>query len=99
MIETYECADPYATAEMEDIGVCTAVKRMGILDYLIILRDSVNMDVFLLGATPESLWSLGEAMSLATEDNVEAADIFATAMKNNYVVGSTIIDAILAGRF
>ena len=99
MIETYECADPYATAEMEDIGVCTAVKRMGMLDHLIILRDSVNMDVFLLGATPESLWSLGEAMSLATEDNVEAADIFATAMKNNFVVGSTIIDAVLTGRF
>lgn len=98
MIETYGCPDPYATTEMEDIAVCAAVQRMGLLDRLIVLRDSVNMDVFMLGSTPESLWSQdAEAMSLATEDNVEAADIFATAMENNYVVGSRIIDAILRG--
>ena len=98
MIETYGCQDPYAVTEMEDIAVCAAVKRMGLLDRLIILRDSVNMDVFMLGATPESLWNPdATAMSLASEDSVEAADIFATAMKNNFDVGSVIIDEILNG--
>ena len=98
MVETYGCPDPYAVTEMEDIAVCAAVKRMGLLDRLIILRDSVNMDVFMLGATPESLWNPdATAMSLASEDSVEAADIFATAMKNNFDVGSVIIDEILNG--
>lgn len=98
MIETYDCQDPYAVTEMEDIAVCAAVKRMGLLDRLIILRDSVNMDVFMLGETPESLWNPEmAALSLASENNVEAADIFATAMKNNFAVGSVIIDAILNG--
>lgn len=98
MIETYGCPDPYAVTEMEDIAVCAAVKRMGLLDRLIILRDSVNMDVFMLGETPESLWNQDMApLSLTMVDNVEAADIFATAMKNNFAVGSVIIDAILNG--
>ena len=98
MVETYGCPDPYAVTEMEDIAVCAAVKRMGLLDRLIILRDSVNMDVFMLGATPESLWNPdATAMSLASEDSVEAADIFATAMKNNFDVGSVIIDEIMNG--
>lgn len=98
MVETYGCPDPYAVTEMEDIAVCAAVKRMGLLDRLIILRDSVNMDVFMLGETPESLWNPDmAALSLASEDNVEAADIFATAMKNNFAVGSVIIDRILNG--
>ena len=99
-VREYDCADPYATTEMEDVAVCAAVRRMGLLDRLIILRDSVNMDVFMLGATPESLWGQGaEETSLASENSVEAADIFATAMHNNYIAGSTIIDAILDGSF
>ena len=98
MAETHGCPDPYAVTEMEDIAVCTAAKRMGMLDRLIILRDSVNMDVFMLGETPESLWNPEmAALTLASENNVEAADIFATAMKNNFAVGSMIIDAILNG--
>ena len=98
MVQTYECPDPYAVTEMEDIAVCAAAKRMGMLDRVIILRGSVNMDVFMLGATPESLWSPDQtALTLASEDNVEAADIFVTAMKNNFTVGRVIIDAILNG--
>ncbi len=98
MIQTYACPDPYALTEMEDIAVGTAVRRMGLLDHFIIIRDSVNMDVFMLGATPESLWDPDyEAASLASEDNVEAADIFATAMENNFNVGRVVIDAALNG--
>ena len=99
IVETYGCPDPYASTEMEDIAVCTAAKRMGMLDRVIILRVSVNMDVFMKGVTPEKLWgSITSGLHLATEDNVEAADIFATSMKNNFTVGSTIIDAILNGK-
>ena len=100
IVQTYQCPDPYATTEMEDVAVCQAVKHMGLLDRLIILRDSVNMDGFMAGATPESLWDPEyEPPGLTDEDSVEAADIFETAMENNFVVGSTIIDAILQGDF
>ena len=101
MIQMYECSEPYVTTEMEDIAVCAAARRMGLLDRLIVLRDSVNMDVFMLGNTPERLWDPeynGET-DLASEENLEAADIFSTAMKNNFTVGSAVIDAILAGSF
>jgi len=61
----------------------------------------VNMDVFMLGATPDSLWNpeYDSQASLASEDSPEAEDIFSTAMKNNFTVGSAVIDAILAGGF
>ena len=95
MTEVYHCPDPYATTEMEDVAVARTVERMGMLDRLIILRDSVNMDVFMLGATPESLWGSADAIKLANEENVEAADIFMTAMRNNFKVGQIIIDRIL----
>ena len=96
MTATYQCPDPYTSAEMEDVAVARTAEWLGLLDHLIILRDSVNMDVFMLGATPESLWGTAEAMDLAAEDSVEAADIFETAMKNNFDVGKTIIDAVMA---
>ena len=99
MMETYQCADPYAVTEMEDVAVARAVERMGMLDRLIIIRDSVNIDAFMLGATPESLWSGGNGLAIASDDNVEAADIFKTAMKNNFEVGRIVIDLILAGQF
>ena len=99
MVETYACPDPYVTTEMEDVAVARAAQRMGLLDRLIVIRDSVNMDVFMLGATPESLWGDAEATTLADDESVEAADIFAVAMKNNFDVGRVIIDSILSGEF
>ena len=99
MIRVYECADPYVTAEMEDVAVCTAARRIGLLDRVIVLRVSVNMDVFMPGITPERLWDpeYDWTSSVLSGENVEVADIFATAMENNFAVGSVIIDAILAG--
>ena len=98
MTETYGCPDPYALAEMEDVAVATAVKHMGLLDHFLIIRDSVNMDVFMQGANPESLWDPDfEEESLASEDSVESADIFETAMRNNFVIGQVVIDAVLNG--
>jgi len=99
MVETYGCPDPYVTTEMEDVAVARAAQWMGLLDRLIVIRGSVNMDVFMLSATPESLWSDAENMTLAVEDSVEAADIFPVSMKNNFNVGRVIIDSILSGEF
>ncbi len=99
MTEVYQCPDPYATTEMEDVAVARTVERMGMLDRLIMIRVSVNMDVFMLGTTPESLWRDASADTLVSEESVEAADIFMTAMKNNFDVGRTIIDRILTEQF
>lgn len=99
MAATYACPDPYAVTEMEDVAVARAAERMGMLDRLIIIRGSVNMDVFMQGATPESLWGSADAQTLAAEDSAEAADIFATAMKNIFDVGRIVVDRILEGRF
>jgi purine nucleoside permease len=97
MTETYGCPDPYALTEMEDVALAVVMDRMGMLDRFIIVRDSVNMDVFMNGASAASLWDPNFDESLASESSVESADIFATAMENNYKVGSVIIDAILDG--
>ena len=97
MNETYSCPDPYALTEMEDAALAVVLDRMGMLDRYIIIRDSVNMDVFMNGATLESLWDPNFDDSLASEDSVESADIFATAMKNNFEVGRIVVDAILDG--
>ena len=67
------------------------------LDRYIIIRDSVNTDAFMNGASPESLWDPDFDDSLASESSVESADIFATAMENNFKVGSVVVDAILNG--
>lgn len=101
MIREYQCPDPFVTTEMEDIAVCAAAKRMGLLDRVIVLRDSVNMDVFMFGVTPERLWdpAYERKKSLDSEESLEAADIFVTAMKNNFTAGNAVIDAILAGDF
>ena len=99
MTEVYRCPDPYAVTEMEEVAVARTVERMGMLDRQIILRVSVNMDVFALGTTPENLWGNAKATALASEESVESADIFLTAMQNNFLVGQIIIDRILAGSF
>lgn len=99
MTGTYSCPDPYALTEMEDNALAVVLDRFGMLDRYIIIRDSVNTDVFMNGATPESLWDPNFEDSLDSESSVESADIFATAMENNYKVGSVVVDAILDGTF
>ena len=97
MTKTYGCPDPYALTEMEDHAMAVVLDRLGMLDRYIIIRDSVNTDAFMNGASPESLWDPNFVDSLASESSVESADIFATAMKNNFTVGHVVIDAILNG--
>ena len=95
MTKTYGAPDPYALTEMEDIALAVVLDRYNLLDKYIVIRDSVNMDIFMYGSTPESLWSIDD--SLASDDSVESADIFATARKNNFLVGSQVVDAIVNG--
>ena len=95
--ETYECTDPFAITEMEDVAVGVAAKNLGMLERLIILRAGVNVDVFPDGVTPEMLWGEGEENSIASENSLESLDIFETAMKNYFNVGKVLIDGILEG--
>lgn len=95
MMKIYKCEDPYAVTEMEDIAVARAVKKFGLLDKLIDLRVSVNMDVFASGSTPESLWGEKSDDYIASDNSEESIDIFKTAMKNNFKVGKIIIDDII----
>lgn len=93
--ETYGCSDPFAVTEMEDVAVGHAVKNRGLLDRLIILRVSVNMDVFPTGVAPETLWGPATDNRLAVEDSIESVDIFETAMNNCFKAGKVLIDTIL----
>lgn len=97
-VATYGCPDPYVCAEMEDIAIGIVLRRLGMLDRYMIIRGSVNMDVFMKGSTPESLWLEGSTAELESEDSQEAADFFPIAMENNFKVGKVIIDAILRGQ-
>lgn len=81
-VQTYGCPDPYTTTEMEDLALAVVADRMGMLDRLLILRVSVDLDIYMNGATPEMLWGQGESLDLAPEESVESADIFETAMGN-----------------
>ena len=90
---TYKCPDPFALTEMEDMAAATVLDRMGMLDRTIIIRACVNMDTFEKGMTPEKLWG-DDSMDLAEGESEEVADIFETAMENNYKVGSKIIEAV-----
>ena len=95
--ETYNCTDPFAMSEMEDIAVGLTAERFGLLDRLIILRVAVNMDVFPAGMTPEMLWGDEIEDHVASEDSLESVDIFETAMQNCFAAGRVLIDAIREG--
>lgn len=97
MVKTYGCPDPYAICEMEDAALAVTMDRMGLLGRFLILRASVNMDVFMNGMTPEALWDADLGHGIAADNSEESADIFATAMENEFKVGKRIIDAILQG--
>ncbi len=64
---------------------------------MIILRVSVNMDVFPSGITPEMLWAPETDDHLASQNSMESVDIFETAMQNCFEAGKVLIGAILDG--
>lgn len=94
--EHYGTEYPYAVTEMEDIAIADVAEKFGMLDRTIVLRASVNTDVFLDGRTPETTWGGDETFhELIEEDNVETLDIFEPAMWNLFSVGSAAIDYLL----
>ena len=96
--EYYECPDQYAVTEMEEIGIMNAAECFGLKDQVISLRVIVNMDTFLKGENPESLWlEETDYGSKVTEENSETVDIFGPGMENLFDVGKIVINAILAG--
>lgn len=97
MVASYRAPHPFVCAEMEDAALAVALDRIGMLDRFIILRASVNMDVFADGITPEMLWGTNKGAAFDSDGGLESGDIFATAMENLFKVGSKVIDAILAG--
>ena len=97
MVETYGCPDPFSMSEMEDGALAIVLDRLGMLDRLIVIRGVVNMDVFMQGTAPETLWNKAVADSLSSGDSDEGADIVPVAMENIFAVGSRIVDAILQG--
>ena len=91
IVKTYNCPDPYATTEMEDIALANVADRYGFLDRFLIIRTSVNTDVFMNGDSPETL--LGKCRKpVNVSGNRESSDIFHTSMENEYRVVKTVVD-------
>ena len=96
----YGCQDPYALCEMEDSAIGAVLRRFSLESHYAAIRACVNMDVFMNGDTPEKLWNPAyQSTMIASDDNTESADIFPTAMQNNFRVVSTLISAVLDGKF
>ena len=90
-VRHYGCPDPYRVAEMEEIAVASTLKRFGLSDGYMGLRVSVNLDDYMNGATPETMFGNSFESNMTDENNLEGADIFDTAMHNLFRVGKTII--------
>ena len=84
---------------MEDVSIGLSLRHLGKLDHFIIVRVCVNMDVFVLNTTPESLWGeTDDSKYFSDEEDAEAADIFVTALENEFKVVEVIIKAIGEGK-
>lgn len=95
--ERHGCPDQYAVTEMEEVALMNAAECFGMKERVISLRVIVNMDVFLEGESPESLWlDEGTYASKVKADNSETVDIFQPGMENLCDVGRIVIDAVLA---
>ena len=99
MAKAYECPDPYMVTEMEDVAAARVARNFGMLDRFISMRVSVDMDVFLNGESPETIWGHLEDLSTTEEldERDEMLDMFPVAMKNAFIVGKAVIDGIRAG--
>ena len=98
IVEHYGCPDPYAVSEMEEVALANVASDFGMLERVVSLRVVVNMDVFMDGETPESVWGAHDNVNEKyADENTETLDVFEPAMHNLYDVASTAIDAILTG--
>jgi purine nucleoside permease len=98
ILRAYGAPDPFYLTEMEDVALGVVATRFGLGDKYLIIRDSVNMAVPPVGFTVLDVWKElleGTEESQLSDGNIESADIFATAMKNNFLVGKVIIDDLI----
>ncbi len=93
--ESYGAPDPYRARVMEASAIALTFKKLGMGDKLLILRYSVNVDVFIDGDTPESLWT--DAGEVLPDGFDGFDDIFPVASENCFTVGKTIIEAVRNG--
>ena len=97
-VRHYECPDPYAVSDMEEIAVMNSAACFGLNDRVVSLRVIVNLDTFLKGESPESLWLGTQGYDdHVTQENSETLDIFSPGMENLFDAGKIVIDAALAG--
>ena len=95
--ESYGASYPYAITEMEDCSIAVVADKFGMLDRLVVLRVSVNTDVFMDGSTPETLWTASDTFNETVEkENGETLDIFEPAMHNLFAVGKKIITILVS---
>ncbi len=96
--EYYQCPDPYAVTEMEEIAVMNTAQCFGLQDRVISLRVVVNLDTFLKNESPERLWLKDNSFSnkVISEDS-ETVDVFRPGMDSLFRVGRIVVDAILGG--
>jgi purine nucleoside permease len=83
----YDSPYPYMITEMEDAAIGVAVKRAGLENNYIVIRDSVDYDTPLPDNTILEFWE-------ETSKDGKSFDwgIFAAARENNFKVGQVIID-------
>lgn len=97
IVETFDCEDPFSDADMEDVAILQTLQRFDMIDRTIVIRSGVNLDIFMNGATPESLWDTSFSERAESDDDKEMFDIFPVSMENNFKVGKVIIEAIRKG--
>lgn len=93
--EKYQCPDPYTVTEMEDVAIADTVRRFGMSDRLIVLRFVTNLDLFMPGLSPESVWDPNRKSNSRAE--VKTSTDFFVPLTNHLKVTKAIIDAILDG--
>jgi purine nucleoside permease len=86
VVESYKTKYPYTIAEMEDAALGVVVKRFGMLDRFLVIRDSVNFDAPVPGTKIVDVFKTDWG-------------IFPVARKNNFLVGQKIIDSLIAEKF
>lgn len=90
--EAYGATEEYSACEMEDIAACNVCEKFGKADNFLAIRAVVNMDIFMCGETPETLWTASNFNDKIKADNEETLDIFEPAMRNLFNVTKAIIE-------
>lgn len=83
----YACLDSYAAMDPEDAAIGQVLKRADLLDRFVDLRTAIDTDLYAKGENAEEVPEEKELPG--------TADIYETAMRNNFYVGRVLIDAFL----